>query len=143
MAQATYDDANLILRLYEMRREEKMREARTWFVANYKPKAATDIQKIAPMGTPENARMRMVITYWDMVASFITAGVLHPDLFFASGREMLLVYLRLEGILDEMRAFNKDQNYLKNLELASKQFIDHMNKTSPGAFDALKARVVG
>ena len=45
--QATYDDANLLLRLYEMRREEKMREARAWFVANFKPKSMADIQDSA------------------------------------------------------------------------------------------------
>ena len=131
----------MILRLYEMRREEKMREARVWFITNYKPKAAADIQKLAPMGTQENANMRMVITYWEMVASFITSGVLNAELFFASGRELLVVWMRLSPIIAEMREFNKDPNYFKNLEIVGNQFIDYLNKTSPGAFDVLKARV--
>lgn len=131
----------MILRLYEMRREEKMREARVWFITNYKPKAASDIQKLAPMGSQENANMRMVITYWEMVASFITSGVLNAELFFASGRELLVIWMRLSPIIAEMREFNKDPNYFKNLEIVGNQFIDYLNKTSPGAFDVLKARV--
>ena len=63
MTQATYDDANLLLRLYEMRREEKMREARAWFVANFKPKSMADIHQLCPPGSESNARMRMVSTY--------------------------------------------------------------------------------
>jgi hypothetical protein len=143
MAQATYDDANMILRLYEMRREEKMREARAWFIANFKPKSAADVQTLAAPGTPDNAKMRMVLTYWDMVASFITGGVLNAELFFASGREMLVVWVRLAPIIEELRHGNKDQSYFRNLENAANRFIEHMNKTSPGAFDALKARVAG
>ena len=44
----TYDDANLILRLYEMRREERMRRARAWFTANFKVKTWDELQKLAP-----------------------------------------------------------------------------------------------
>ena len=108
MTQATYDDANLLLRLYEMRREEKMREARAWFVANFKPKSMADIHQLCPPGSESNARMRMVSTYWDMAASFVTAGVLNPDLFFANSREMLLVAIRLRPVLAEIRAAYKD-----------------------------------
>ena len=95
----TYDDANLILRLYDMRREERMRKARAWFTANFKPKSWDDLQKMAPGGSDENASYRMVVTYWDMVGSFITAGVLNKELFFESGREMLLVWERMRDIL--------------------------------------------
>ena len=70
----TYDDANLILRLYDMRREERMRKARAWFTANFKVKTWEDLQKVAPGGSDENASYRMVVTYWDMVGSFITAA---------------------------------------------------------------------
>lgn len=141
--QATYDDANLLLRLYEMRREEKMREARAWFVANFKPKTMADIQQLCPPGSEANARMRMVSTYWDMAASFVTAGVLNPDLFFANSREMLLVALRLRPVLAEIRAAYKDPTFLANLETVAQQYSDHLNKVSPGTLDAFTARVGG
>jgi len=87
--------------------------------------------------------MRMVTSYWDMVASFVTSGVLNPDLCFVNNREMLVVWLRLEPTLAETRATYKEPNHFKNLETAAHQFIGYMNKTSPGAFEAFKARVGG
>ena len=141
--QATYDDANLVLRLYEMRREEKMREARAWFVANFKPKSMADVQQLCPPGSEANARMRMVSTYWDMAASFVTAGVLNPELFFANSREMLLVAVRLRPVLAEIRAAYKDPTFLANLEAVAQQYSDHLNKVSPGTLDAFVARVGG
>ena len=61
--QPTYDDANLILRLYEMRREDRMRKARAWFTAHFKVKSWDELQKLAPGGSDENASYRMVVTY--------------------------------------------------------------------------------
>jgi len=143
MTQATYDDANLLLRLYEMRRDEKMREARAWFVANFKPKSMADIHQLCPPGSESNARMRMVSTYWDMAASFVTAGVLNADLFYANSREMLLVAIRLRPVLAEIRAAYKDPTFLANLEAVAQQYSDHLNKVSPGTLDAFVARVGG
>jgi hypothetical protein len=91
MTRATYDDANLVLRLYDMRREERLRKARAWFSAHFKVKTFDELTKLAPSGSDENAYYRMVITYWDMAASFITSGVLDKELFFQSNRELLLV----------------------------------------------------
>ncbi|MCA1792236.1 MAG: hypothetical protein LC667_21040, partial [Thioalkalivibrio sp.] len=76
----TYDDANLILRLYEMRREERMRQARAWFTAQFRVKSWEELQKLAPGGTDQNASYRMVVSYWDLVASFVTSGVLNKEL---------------------------------------------------------------
>jgi hypothetical protein len=141
MVQATYDDANLILKLYDLRREAKMREARAWFIANFKPKAMKDIQDLCPPGSENSARMRMVVTYWDMAASFVNSGVLNPELFFANCRESLVVWLRVQALVPEMRAAFKDQTMWHNLEEVSKHFIDWLNKTSPGAFEAFAARI--
>jgi len=143
MSQATYDDANLLLRLYEIRRETKMREARAWFVANFKPKSLADIQELCPPGSENNARMRMVLSYWDMAASFITAGVLNPELFFANNREMLLVWVRVRKLIPEMRAAYKDPANSENLEAVGQQYIAYLERTSPGAFEAFSARVGG
>ena len=143
MAQATYDDANLLLRLYELRRESKMREARAWFVAKFKPKTMADIHTLAPPGSDENARMRMVVTYWDMAASFVAGGVLDADLFFANNREMLLVWIRLRPLIPEMREAFKDPTYWRNLEAVGGQFCEYLNKQAPGTLEAFIARVGG
>jgi hypothetical protein len=139
--QATYDDANLLLKLYELRREEKMREARAWFVANFKPKSFDEMLKLCPPGSPESAKMRQVITYWDMAASFVSMGVLNAEMFFASNRECLLVWVRVKPYLPEMREKYADPHHFKNLETVGTMNLDHLNRTSPGAADAFIKRV--
>ena len=74
MSQPNYDDVNLILRLYEMRREPKLREARGWFFGNFKCKTMAEMQQIAPPGSDANAYYRQFTSYWDMVGSFINSG---------------------------------------------------------------------
>lgn len=143
MSKATYDDVNLILKLYELRREEKMREARSWFVANFKCKTMAEFGELCPPGSDASAMVRQVTTYWDMAASFITSGVLNDELFFQNNREMLLVWLRLEPIVAGVRALFKDPNYMKNLETVAKAYVEFLNRTSPEAYHAFKARVGG
>src|SRR5437588_10238957 len=116
MAQAIYDDVNLILKLYDMRREERLRAARAWFSANFKPKSYAEFQQLCPTGSDPNAFARQVMTYWDMVGSFVNAGVLNRELFFQSGRELLFVWLRVEPFLADYRAAVKDPNFLGHLE---------------------------
>ena len=96
---ATYDDVNLILRLYEMRREARMREARKWFTGSFKVKTFEEFQALCPPGSEPNASYRMVTTYWEMVASFLTSGVLNAELFYQSGRELLFVWERVRDIV--------------------------------------------
>jgi len=137
----TYDDANLILRLYEMRREDRMRQARAWFGAKVKVKNYEELVKLAPGGSEENASLRMVVSYWDLVASFITAGVLNKELFFQSGREMLVVWERVRDYLPSQRDAYKDPNYLSNLETVGNEFAAWFKKQDPGAYDAFLKRI--
>jgi len=143
MSKATYDDVNLILKLYELRREEKMRTARNWFIANFKCKSMAEFGQVCPPGSEGNAFMRQVASYWDMVASFVTAGVLNEELLFQNNRELLLAWVRVEPIIAELRAAFKDPNYMKNLETVGKSFIEYLNHTNPETYHAFKARVGG
>lgn len=140
---ATYDDAKLILQLYEMRREPRLREARKWFTASFKPKSFEDFTAMCPPGSEPNASYRMVVTYWEMVASFLTSGVLHPELFYQSGREMLFVFERVRDILPALREAYKHPRELKNLEDASVAFIAWWKQQAPGSHEAFTARVRG
>src|SRR5262249_3986951 len=106
--QATYDDANLCLRLFELRREEKLREARAWFGANFKASNMEDVMRIAPPGSQENAYLRMVVSYWDMAASFVTAGVLNRELFMSTQGELAFVWERVREMVPHFRAFTKN-----------------------------------
>ena len=136
----TYDDANLILRLYEMRRDDRMRKARAWFAANCKVKSFDELLKIAPAGSDENASVRMVTSYWDLVASFMTAGVLHKELFFQSGRELLLVWERVRDYLPSVREAYKDPNYLKHLETIGSEYAAYFKRQDPEAYAAFLKR---
>ena len=141
ISKPTYDDANLILRLYEMRREDRMRRARAWFTSQFKVKTWEELQKLAPGGSDENASYRMVVTYWDMVASFITTGVLHKELFFQSGRELLLVWERMRDVLPEVRQQYKDPNFWPHIETVGNEFAEYFKKRSPEGYDAFLKRV--
>lgn len=140
---ASYDDVNLILRLYEMRREDKLRAARAWFAANFKVHSVAELNALCPPGSEANAYFRQVVSYWDMVASFITNGVLHEQLFFESGREMLLVWERLRDLVPELRTLHKDPRTWSNLEQVATRFIAWMNTRGPEAYTAFSARIRG
>jgi hypothetical protein len=143
MSKATYDDVNLILKLYEIRREEKLRSARAWFVANYKCKTMKELDQLCPPGRETNAMARMVTSYWDMVASFVTAGVLNEALLFQSARELLLVYFRVAPLMEEIRSNYQDPTYMQNLEIVAKSYIEFMDRTSPETAKAFQARIGG
>lgn len=131
--QATYDDANLCLRLYEMRREELMRKARAWFGTFHAGKP----DQLPAMGTPENAYFRMVTSYWDMAASFVTTGVLNEDLFLQTNGELTFVWEKVRELVPQMRAVNKNPNYLKNLETVGNAAIKRMPVEAYQSFSAM------
>lgn len=139
--QATFDDVNLILRLYEIRREEKMRTARDWFVQNFKPKTLEDVNRMTPPGSEANAYMRQVTSYFEMVASFITSGVLNQELYFQSGGELLLCYIRLMPVLGAMRAASQNPTQYGNLEKVGETYLEWYDKKGPGAKAALISRM--
>jgi hypothetical protein len=141
--QATYDDANLILRLYELRREEKLRKAREWFAANFTPASLEDVQRIAPMGSQENAYMRMVLSYWDMAASFVTSGVLNQELFFQSNGELMFVWERVRALAPAFREFIKNPRYWQNLETVGNALIKRMEANGPEAYPHFQKMVHG
>jgi len=141
IARPTYDDANLILRLYEMRREVRMRQARGWFTAKCKVKTYEELVKLAPGGSDDNASFRMVVSYWDLVSSFITAGVLNKELFFQSGRELLIVWERVRDFLPSMREAYQDPHYLRHLESVGNDFAAYFQGQSAAAYAAFLKRV--
>jgi len=140
---ATPADAKLILELYDLRREPRLREARRWFTASFKPKTYDELTALCPPGSDTNASYRMVVTYWEMVASFLVAGVLNRELFYETGREMIVVWERVRDIMPGVRTAIKNPREWRNLELASLAYIKWWKKVAPGAYDAFSKRVRG
>ena len=143
VARATYDDVRLILRLYEIRREDRLRDARKWFTGSFKVKSFDEFVAMCPPGSEPNASYRMVTTYWEMVASFLTSGVLNKELFYQSGRELLFVWARIADIMPAVREKFGNPRELRNIEEAAVAYIAWWNETSPGAYDAFVKRVRG
>ncbi|MGD0499769.1 MAG: hypothetical protein ABSC23_15175 [Bryobacteraceae bacterium] len=139
--QATYDDVNLILRLFDLRREERLRKAREWFGATCSASSLEELQSLAPPGSQENAYLRMVTSYWEMAASFVTAGVLDQDLFFQSGGELLFVWERMRELVPALRASTKNPHAYHNLEIVGNAFIKWMEGNGPEAYPSFQAMV--
>ena len=119
MPQATHADAELILKLYDARREAEIRKARTWWTVTFWPESADDILKvIRALGSQENAWLRQVLGYWGMASSFVSHGILNEDLFFepSFSGEMFFVYAKIEPYLAELREKLQNPLLLANLE---------------------------
>ena len=100
---ATAEDARIIMRLYDLRREGEMRKARAWF-AGWWPRDAHDVVRVIQGADPqENAWFRQVSGYWDMAASFVLRGALSEELFVDSSGEMWFILSKVHPFLKEVR----------------------------------------
>jgi hypothetical protein len=100
---ATHADADLVLKLYDLRREPVMRKARN-FIAGFSPQSADDVVNlINSFGTEENAYFRQVITFWEMAAALVTNGALHEGLFLDTCQELFFVFAKIQPFLPEVR----------------------------------------
>ncbi|MGH9316059.1 MAG: DUF4760 domain-containing protein [Thermoanaerobaculia bacterium] len=115
-APPTMDDANMILRLYELRREERLRAAREWYRTKFCPLSADDVKAIYQTPGEENTSFRMATTYWDMACSFVANGILHPELFLQSGSEALMIWSRVEEFVPRIRQEMGMPWFLSNIE---------------------------
>jgi hypothetical protein len=109
-----YESADLILKLYEMRREPVMREARNWMLGFF-PESAQDIIQ-AVVNPQTSAYYRMVTSYWDMAASLVNNGAIDEKMFSEAAGEHVVVFAKIEPFLEEIRQITNNPNGLKNLE---------------------------
>jgi hypothetical protein len=107
------EEAGLILKLYELRREETMRQARDWYFRDFNPQSLTEFQEA--MMSEHSGHLRMVVSYWDMAAALVNSGAISLDLFNSVNGEQLGVFAKIEPLLGEIRtAFNPQ--FAANLE---------------------------
>jgi len=115
----TAADAQLILQLYDLRREPEMRKARNWWGVEFWPQSADDFMKIVgAMGSQENNWLRQVSGYWSMAASFVLQGALNEELFIqpAVSGEMFFVFAKVHPFLKELREKIGDPQLFGNIE---------------------------
>jgi hypothetical protein len=92
---ATAADAELILKLYEMRREETLRKSRRFMIFDFQPKTLEELRAVSrDVGSQYNSAWRQTISYWEMASSLVLRGALDADLFLDSNGEGILIYAK-------------------------------------------------
>jgi hypothetical protein len=138
MGEVTHEQVNLMLHLYELRREPTLREARAWFMTNFHPKSPEDAMKICPPGSKENAYMRMVVSYWEMVANIVSRGLIDEEFFFENSGEQWVVWEGVKPIAEEWRAIFKNPHAWKKLEEHCERLDAWREKRAPGSVEVMR-----
>jgi hypothetical protein len=120
--------ASLLLKLYELRTEPTLRQARAWFAFEFHPSSARDVLNTWLGPGHESAPYRMVTSYWDMAASLVTEGAIPAHMFNAANTEHFALYAKLRPFLSEVREATRYSDYLMHVE----QLV-----TSPEAADRI------
>jgi hypothetical protein len=141
MGEVTHEQVNLLLKLYDTRREPRLREAREWFSANFHPKTPDDVLRICPPGSRENAYMRMVLSYWEMVASIESRGLIDEDFFFENTGEQWMVFEQVKPVLAAWRAMFGNPQFLSRLEEQCKRLEAWREKRNPGSNEATRKMI--
>ena len=143
MIQLEPHNAQLLLQIYDLRREEKLRKARAWLLPNFAAESLMQFMELYPPGTEPNAHYRQVTTYWDMVAAIVNRGMLDEDLFFETTGEAMITWLRVKDVALEMRAARKNPLYLRNLETLAEKHEQWLTARAPAAMEETRKVVAG
>lgn len=134
----TYEQANLHLQIYEMRREARLRQARDWFFNNYFVDNLEDAMRLAAPGTETGAFVMMVFSYWDQACALLNYGLLHEDLFFETSGEFFGVWERVRPIIQQGRERFVNKEFLAHLEKAANRYETWIESRSPGHIAAMR-----
>ncbi len=136
-----HHDAELLLRLYELRREEKLRRAREWFAREFQANNMEELARVCPRGSEHHTHFRMVVSYWDMAASIVNNGLIKEEFFFENTSEFFLVWERVKSLTAVMRENAKDPFHLGNLEKLAEKYEKWLTKRAPDALEAFRQRI--
>ena len=113
MSKKAHRDADLILKLYELRREKTMREARNWFFF-FNPQTPNDFMDV--LTSDKSGFYRMVTSYWEMAASFVNHGAIDAEMFNDANGEHFFVFAKVEPFLPALREATGNPGFLAHLE---------------------------
>jgi hypothetical protein len=120
------ESADLILKLYELRRETKMREARNW-IFSFNPQSADEY--LQTMRNPEiGAYLRMVTSYWDMAAALVNHGAIDAEMFADTAGEHIIIYAKIQPFLEEFREKINNPKAFRHLEKVIMEMPDGMER---------------
>lgn len=109
-------DALAIIKLYEIRSEPLMREARAWFMSEFAPASGKDIVALLLSSQKESAFYRMVASHWEVAASLVNNGGIDERLFLDANTEHVVVFAKLQPFVAEIRETIGEPDYLAHLE---------------------------
>jgi len=138
MGEVTHEQVNLMLRLYDVRREPRLREAREWFIGQFHPSTPEDVLKLCPPGSKENAFMRQVLSYWEMVASIVNRGLIDEEFFFENSGEQWVVWENFKPVIGAWRTMFKNPHTAENLEKHCARFEAWRERRAPGTNEATR-----
>ena len=98
-----HHDADLVLRVYDMRREAVMRQSRDALAQRFWPKKYEDLKEVASQEHPLNAAWRQVAAYWELVYGMVRHGIVHPAYFLESNGEGLFLFAKIDPYLEQYR----------------------------------------
>ena len=136
--QPTHEQGQLHLKVYNLRREARLREARDWFQQNYNAETFEEAMKIAAPGTEHGTYVGMVIGYWEQACALLNYGLLHDELFFETSGEFFGVWEQLKAVVPQFREQFKDPTLLSNLEKAAQRFEAWKDQRAPGNIAAMR-----
>ncbi len=118
----TYEQAQLHLQVYDLRREPRLRQARDWFQQNYNANTIEEAVRITAPGTEHQSFFGMVIGYWEQACALLNYGLLHEELFFETSGEFFGIWEQLKAVVPQFREKFGDPNMLSNMEKAAKRY---------------------
>jgi hypothetical protein len=141
---ATSHDAELVLKLYDLRRETTMRQARHFMAVEFNPTCFEEFAAVMTgWGTEKNAWFRQVTSYWEMAVAFVLHGALNGDLFLDCNGEPLFLYAKFEPFLAEARKLNpglfRHMERLLEEYPAARERVEAMSKSLAARAAAAKA----
>jgi hypothetical protein len=134
----TYEQAELQLKIFDLRRESRLRQARDWFAKTYFAETLDEALRIAPMGTEAGTFYMMVVGYWDQACAYLNHGLLHEDLFFETNGEFFFVWERVKPTLQEGRQRFSNPLFLAHVEKAANRFEAWSERRAPGHIAAMR-----
>lgn len=132
MAGPRIEDAELLLRLYELRRDPEMRRARAFMISEFKAQSWDEIRPHYLTGDELDRHFRMTTSYWEMVASFVNHGLVDEELFFDTHGEDIVIWNKVAPIVAAARAQIRP-TWLWNLERVARRHLAWREATYPTA----------
>jgi hypothetical protein len=133
---SSYESADLIIKLYDLRREDVMRKARDWYMKEFHPRSAQDV--VSVLRGEHSAYFRMVTSYWEMAASFVNNGAIDWKMFMdANPGEPVNVFVKLYPLLEELRSMFAS----KNDDTQAFQHLEQLVMKLPHAKEQLEERI--